>query len=69
LGQSAGIHGILKGPRNVILTDNLGKGLRTIFSGKNSVTHARTLKLTGHAIQQDFTTKDKILKNHPFVTN
>jgi len=53
----------------VILTDNLGKGLRTIFSGKNSVTHARTLKLTGHAIQQDFTSKDKILKNHPFMTN
>jgi hypothetical protein len=43
----------LEGARDVVLPDHLGEGLRTVFSGEHTVTHARTLKRAAGAIQQD----------------
>ena len=53
LREAFGIHRILKGAGDVVLPNNLGKGLRTVFSGEDTVTHPRTLKRVRDAIQQD----------------
>jgi hypothetical protein len=38
----------------VVLPDDFGKRLGTVFSGKNSVAHAATLPASQTGIQQDF---------------
>jgi hypothetical protein len=47
----------LQGAGDVILPDHLGEGLRTVFSGEHTVTHARTLKRAMRAIQHDLFVK------------
>ena len=53
LREALRVNGILQGAGDVVLPDNLGEGLRTVFSGEHTVTHARTLKRVWNAIQQD----------------
>jgi len=57
LSEALGVHRILQGARDVILPDHLGEGLRTVFSGEHTVTHAQTLKRAAGAIQQDLFAK------------
>jgi hypothetical protein len=37
----------------VLLPDDFGECLRTIFAGENSITHAETLSLPSRVIQHD----------------
>jgi hypothetical protein len=39
LGETASFDRILECPGDMLLTDNLLKALRTVFSGKDSVAH------------------------------
>jgi hypothetical protein len=39
VGGSSLLYGILKRPGDVLLTDNLGELLRTVFAGQDGVTH------------------------------
>jgi len=57
LREALRVHGILQGAGDVILPDHLGEGLRTVFSGEHTVTHARTLKRAMRAIQHDLFVK------------
>ncbi len=54
LREAFRIHRVLERARDVVLPDDLGEGLRTVFSGEHTVTHARTLKRVRIPIQQDF---------------
>src|SRR5580658_476383 len=47
VGGAALFDGILQGPGNVLLSDDLGEFLRTVFAGQDGVTHGRKSRLYG----------------------